>query len=145
MVTDSLRAFEIALGGLIFRGEQMAKGLEGGETQTTDLAERLVARGVPFREAYKAVGAVVRAAREKNRPMSALTAADLPPGGLVTGEDLSVLDAASAVAAKEVPGGTGPESVAQQLDQLEQSARGARARVAATPRLAQLIPKLAAE
>ena len=64
-LTRSLEAFNRGLQGIRYRQERMAQALVGGETQATDLAERLVSHGIPFRSAYKAVGALVGVARAK--------------------------------------------------------------------------------
>jgi argininosuccinate lyase len=45
----------------------MAEALLSEDTQATDLAERLVRRGIPFRSAYQAVGALVHAARKDKK------------------------------------------------------------------------------
>jgi argininosuccinate lyase len=82
----------------------------------TELADFLVRRGVPFREAHERVGKLVRAAEGLGCPLSALPAdvfAQVSPH--LADTDLSALfDAAAAVAAREGMGGTGPVSVALQ-------------------------------
>jgi argininosuccinate lyase len=129
------------LAGLKLRPERMAAGLSDGSTQATDLAERLVARGLAFRDAYKAVGALVGLARERSVGLAALTAADLPANGLVKAEDLAVLDPLRAAQAKAVPGGTAASSVAHQLLVLTAAAEEARHRATNVPRLATLIAR----
>ncbi len=138
-----LSAFRRGLAGVRFRQERLRSALDGGSTSATDLAERLVSRGMPFREAYQAVGALVQTALSSSRTMDALTPADLQAaGGKVLPADLEVLDPGRAAAAKEVPGGTGARSVADQLAALQEAVNGARARADATPRLAELISRL---
>jgi argininosuccinate lyase len=122
----ALRALELALPHVTFDAERGRAALEGGATQATDLAEALVARGVPFREAYKAVGALVGAAAKAGVPlatfardlgharaaMATSSAAALDEGAL------AALDPERAARAKESPGGTGPRAVANQLEAL---------------------------
>ncbi|HZH02502.1 MAG TPA: argininosuccinate lyase [Myxococcaceae bacterium] len=142
-VGQSLDAFVRGLAGIRFRQERMAQALIGGETQATDLAERLVARGLPFRTAYKAVGALVRVTREKGIRFEEAGPAELEAsGGVIRPEDLEVLAPARAVAAKESLGGTGPRSVERQLEGLSAAATAARDRARAVPRLAELIQRL---
>ncbi|MGQ0505214.1 MAG: argininosuccinate lyase [Myxococcaceae bacterium] len=139
-----LSAFRKGLAGVRFREQPLMNALAGGETLATDLAERLVSNGLAFREAYQAVGALVRVASAANKGLDALTPADLQAAGSkVTPEDLAVLSPARAAAAKEAPGGTGPTSVANQLEQLSEAVRGAKARAASVPALADLIARLA--
>jgi argininosuccinate lyase len=144
LVSRSLEAFVRGLQGVRFRQDRMAQGLAGGETQATDLAERLVSRGLSFRTAYRAVGALVGASRTQGRAL-----VDVDPntiqasGGLIRTEDLEVLEPARAVAAKETTGGTGPRSVATQVQGLKSTISSARQRAQAVPRLAALIERLA--
>jgi argininosuccinate lyase len=141
LLQRTLHVFLRGLAGLKLRPERMAAGLSDGSTQATDLAERLVARGLAFRDAYKAVGALVGLARERSVGLAALTAADLPANGLVKAEDLAVLDPLRAAQAKAVPGGTAASSVAHQLLVLTAAAEEARHRATNVPRLATLIAR----
>jgi argininosuccinate lyase len=139
-----LAAFRRGLDGLRFNGERMGAGLEPGETQATDLAERLVTRGLAFRDAYRAVGALVRVVREAGKPLGKATADDLAAaGGTITAEDLAALSPANAAGAKRSLGGTGEQSVRTQLEGLRAAAASAREQAANVPRLAALIEKLA--
>jgi argininosuccinate lyase len=142
LLQSCLTALGHGLRGVKFQQDRLAQGVAGGETQATDLAERLVARGLAFRDAYKAVGALVNVAGASGRTLGALTEKDLPAGSPLTQADLASLDATRAAAAKENTGGTGPKAVANQLEHLLEAAAGARARSQATPRLADLIQKL---
>jgi hypothetical protein len=89
------------------------------------------------------VGALVQLSRERG---VALT--ELGPEALeklkspITGADLQGLVAANAVEAKASPGGTGPATVADQLEDLKEASAGAKARAAATMRVSTLIDKL---
>jgi argininosuccinate lyase len=142
LLQGSLKAMEHGIKGITFQKDRLAIGVAGGETQATDLAERLVARGLAFRDAYKAVGALVQIAVTSGRPLGALTEKDLPAGSPLNAQDLSSLRPDTAAAAKENTGGTGPRAVALQLEHLKEAASGARTRAKATPRLADLIRKL---
>jgi len=104
-----------ALPHVHFVPERCAAGLADGSTQATDLAEALVRAGVPFREAYKAVGA------------------------------LAALDPIRAVAAKESAGGTGPRAVAAQLASARARATELHARASAVPTLRTLARAIATE
>ncbi len=102
------------------RGKEM---LDEGFTQATDLAEALVRRGLPFREAYGAVGALVSRAQDAGITLRAISA-DVARSvhSAIDEETLAVLDPARAAAAKESAGGTGPKSVAAQLQALRERA-----------------------
>jgi len=143
LILQCLDAMIHGFRGVRFVADRMAAGLAGGATQATDLAERLVSRGVPFRDAYRAVGKLVQVARSGGKALEDVGPAELSMAeGLVTSADLAVLSAAKAVEAKETPGGTGPQSVAAQLEELREAVAGARARIISTPRLAELAAQL---
>jgi argininosuccinate lyase len=106
----------LALPHVRFDAARGRRALDEGFTQATDLAEALVRRGVPFREAYKAVGALVAAAVDAGvglRSVDPKRALEIHPG--LDGEALRALDPAAAVATKESLGGTGPRSVDAQI------------------------------
>jgi argininosuccinate lyase len=82
----------------------------------TDLADYLVDRGVPFREAHKAVGTVVREAEVSGREVHALPLSVYQAAHPDFGADvLDALSPEASVRRRDVPGGTGPTSVARQL------------------------------
>ncbi len=119
----AVRAISLALPHLTFDGARGAAALADGFTQATDLAEALVLRGVPFREAYKAVGTLVRAALEAGLPLTAMGGQATAIHPALDAAAMAALDPARAVAAKESPGGTGPRSVAAQLTHLRTRAK----------------------
>jgi argininosuccinate lyase len=106
-----------ALGGMIatatFDTVRMDAAAASPTMAATDLAEWLVARGVPFREAHAVVGAIVRAALEPGAPpLATLVAADERFGP----EAAALVAPGAAVARRTTPGGGGPGPVAEQLE-----------------------------
>jgi argininosuccinate lyase len=92
------------------------RALADGFTQATDLAEALVRRGVPFREAYKAVGKLVAMAVEEGIPLGGIDPARAATvHAAFDAAALRALEPAAAVAAKESLGGTGPRAVDGQI------------------------------
>ncbi len=82
----------------------------------TDLADYLVRKGMPFRDAHHVVGAVVALAENKGRPLNQLSAEDLKGINDQFGADaLAVFDLKKAMAARELPGAPGTRQVARQL------------------------------
>src|SRR6185295_12619513 len=61
-----------ALGGMKVNRAKCAAAVADPALLATDLADYLVRRGVPFREAHPAVGAVVKLAEQKRVPLDAL-------------------------------------------------------------------------
>jgi argininosuccinate lyase len=82
----------------------------------TDLAEHLVRKGTPFREAHRKTGEAVKLAEARGIPLTDLDVADFLRIAPECGPEVkSVFDYSSSVAAREIQGGTGPEAVREQL------------------------------
>ena len=111
--------------GLEFRVERLNQAVEQDFSNATDVADYLVARGVPFREAYQLVGAVVRRCLDQNcllRDLSLEAWQELHPA---FGADLhDALAARAVVAARRSEGGTGFEQVQEQLRRWEERLKG---------------------
>jgi argininosuccinate lyase len=111
-----VRVLSVALPHVTFDAERGARACSDGFTQATDLAEALVRRGVPFREAYKAVGKLVALAVEDGIPLRGVDSSRaLAVHPALDANALRALDPAAAVAAKESLGGTGPRAVEAQI------------------------------
>ena len=82
----------------------------------TELADYLVGRNVPFREAHEIVGKVLRAAEQDGKSIRELPIARLKEFSPAFGDDLgNALTVESALARKTAPGGTSPAAVAAAL------------------------------
>ncbi len=146
LVRGALSAMRVALPHVHFDRARCAEALADGSTQATDLAEALVRTGVPFREAYKAVGALVRRAVDAGVPLTSLdeaTAKSVHPA--LDAKVLAALAPAQAIAAKESLGGTGPRAVLAQLASARARAEGLAAVSASTPTLDGVARSLAGE
>ena len=99
--------------GMRFDASRIAGALDSA-TLATDLADALVRRGVPFREAHGVVGKLVRRAEEKGVAFDALSAADRAEAHpLLAGLDAPSADAS--VEARDLPGGPARAAVLEQL------------------------------
>ncbi len=104
---------------LEFNREAMSAAA-GGFALATDLAEYLVARGVPFREAHEIVGSLVREAAESGKSLSDLTLAQLRSHSPAFGPDAAkLLDAKTSLARRTVAGGPAPSTVRARLARLK--------------------------
>ncbi len=140
------RVVLLSLPHVRFDREQGLRALDEGFTQATDLAEALVRRGIPFREAYKAVGALVAMAVEERVPLRSIDVArarTVHPA--LDAAALGALDPVAAVAAKESGGGTGPRSVGAQLAWLHERATEIAAQADAHGSLHDLAQRVFAE
>jgi argininosuccinate lyase len=101
---------------LTFDAARGREAAEGGYAQATDVADYLVAKGLPFREAHHVAGRLVGMLAPQGRPLAAATMqelAELSP--LFGGDYYAVVDLERVVAGKISPGGTAPARVEEQL------------------------------
>lgn len=111
-----LPATRETVAGLVFDGDRLGRAAEDEGLLATDLADELVRRGVPFREAHGAVGRLLRLAEGKGVPIADLpddTWKEAHPVFLTGGRP--VIGARQSADARGVPGGTGRAAVQAQL------------------------------
>ncbi len=95
---------------------RVAGGAAAGYTLATDLAEYLVRRGVPFREAHEIVGRLVAWCQARGADLHEVSEEDLAAiSPLLTPDVRQVLTVDGALAARKGYGGTAPERVAGQI------------------------------
>jgi argininosuccinate lyase len=113
---DSLRASAGMIATMRVNDERMRAGARGGFMAATDLADYLVVRGVPFREAHEIVGRLVLACEKDGVALQDLTAEQYAAHDSRFGADvLDAVDIDRVVARRTTAGGTGHEAVAEQL------------------------------
>ncbi len=96
-------------------GERAKSGFENGLLLATDVAEYLVLKGVPFRQAHEKVGKAVAWCIRENRSLSGLSAKEWKALLPEAGEDLpGLLDARVSVSRRQTYGGTAFSQVAFQ-------------------------------
>ncbi|MDR1855591.1 MAG: argininosuccinate lyase [Desulfovibrio sp.] len=119
-VATSLGVMAGMMEGVVFHADRMAAACDAGYIDATELADHLVGKGMPFRQAHHATGALVALAESRGVPLKGLTPEELRSVApcIEPGELAGVLDCATAVRRRETPGGTGPLSVARQLETL---------------------------
>ena len=94
------------------RREKMRAAALKGFATATDLADYLVRRGVPFRDAHEAVGKAVALGVAKGCDLAQLSLPELQSFSAVIGEDVyDVLTLEGSVAARDHVGGTAPNQV----------------------------------
>jgi argininosuccinate lyase len=108
----ALVALDGLLGTASFDLDRMQAAASGPGLAAVDLAEWLVATGMPFRDAHGLVGTLVRESVERGVPLGELVEAH----PAFSEEALEVLDVSAALRRRTTPGGTGPDAVAVQLD-----------------------------
>ncbi len=119
---DAADTLELALpvmAGVIstlqLRPDKMAARLQPA-LLATDLANYLAERGVPFREAHRLVGKIVRHAEERGVALDELSLPELQSvSSDFEADALEVFDVQAALGRRKVAGGTAPEAMQQQL------------------------------
>ena len=119
-----------ALGGLLttatFDIHRMQEAADAPALVAVDLAEFLVANGMPFREAHALIGALVRDSIERHVPLHELVEAHPALGAPA----VPLLEPGVAVTRRITPGGGGPKAVAEQLSRFRQRLEVDRERLA---------------
>jgi argininosuccinate lyase len=112
-----VRIAAAALAATRFREARLREAAQDPGLVATELADYLVAKGVPFREAHEIVGKVLRAAEHDGKSIRELSVARLKEFSSAFGPDFaSALTLEAALARRSVPGGTAPSAVRAALD-----------------------------
>jgi argininosuccinate lyase len=115
-VKGCLAVLEAMLPRLVFREERLNEAALGGFTLATDVADYLVEKGVPFRQAHEIVGAVVRWCLAEQKGLEQLTVADWRRFSPLIAEDIvSRMTLESAVDRRRSYGGTARAEVQRRL------------------------------
>lgn len=117
----SLLAMAGALGTATFGRERMRAALDGGHICATDLADFLVSQGVPFRDAHRIVGSLVREAEKRDCRLRELPAEVLEAAHpvLSTKGALAALDPAQSVENRSIYGGPARVRVLEAIAEAE--------------------------
>ncbi|MBU1001678.1 MAG: argininosuccinate lyase [Proteobacteria bacterium] len=102
-----------------FNADAMRAALSKGFLNATELADYLVGKGLPFREAHHVSGAAVGYAERAGKGLEDLSLDELRSFSALIDQDvMETLKYETAVARREAPGGTGPNSVDRQISDL---------------------------
>ena len=118
---DTLEAILGVLPGLLtslsFQTDRMRSAAGESFATATDLADYLVRRGLPFRQAHEVVGRVVRYGLDQGKALDALTLAELRRFSDLFDADVTrVVSVDASLRARAVTGGTAPEAVRRALE-----------------------------
>jgi len=126
-LTVLLPAFTGMIATLTFHDERMTELAPQGFSLATDVAEWLVKRRVPFREAHEIAGASVRYCEQRGIDLSDLSDQDLAAiDPRLTPDARQVLTVSGSLASRDGRGGTAPVRVREQLAEIQQLLAGQR-------------------
>lgn len=111
-VLDCLKLYTDMMGGLTVNAERMRAAAREGFATATDLADYLVKKGLPFRDAHEAVARAVRHAETRGCDLSDLPLAELQTfSALIEADVFAVLTLEGSLNSRAHIGGTAPEAV----------------------------------
>ncbi len=111
-LADTLRVFAGMMGGLTVNADAMRSAAADGYATATDLADYLVGKGLPFREAHEAVARAVRFASERSVDLAVLSLAELQSFSPLIEQDVyQTLTLEGSLNARNHLGGTAPNQV----------------------------------
>jgi argininosuccinate lyase len=109
---DTLTIYADMLRGIKVDKEAMRRAVLEGYATATDLADYLVKKGLPFRDAHEVVALAVRHAEAKNCALEDLSLAELQKFSALVADDVRVvLTVEGSLASRKHIGGTAPEQV----------------------------------
>ena len=113
---DTLRIFAEMVGGITVKPEAMERAALRGYATATDLADYLVKKGLPFRDAHETVAHAVKAAISHQVDLSELPLAVLQQFNPTIEKDVyDILSLRGSLEARDVLGGTAPAQVRAQI------------------------------
>jgi argininosuccinate lyase len=116
-VKGSLRIFADMIREMRLNSERMRVAAAGGFSTATDVADYLVRKGVPFRDAHETVGKVVRYCVEAKKALPELTLAEWKEFSDRIEEDImDSITLEASVNARSATGGTALERVKQEIE-----------------------------
>jgi argininosuccinate lyase len=123
---DTLRVFAELVPGIVVNAAAMERAAAQGFATATDLADYLVKKGVPFRDAHEAVAHAVKHALAKGIGLAEVPLAELQGfHPAIAGDVAAVLTLRGSLASRDVAGGTAPARVRAEIERHRQRLRSA--------------------
>ncbi len=111
-LNQTLRIYADMITGITVKPEAMRRAALQGYATATDLADYLVKKGLPFRDAHEAVALAVRFAEQKGVDLSDISLAELKDFSTLIEDDIyQVLSLEGSLASRNHIGGTAPNQV----------------------------------
>ena len=115
-LTQTLRIYADMISGIKVNSHAMRNAALQGFATATDLADYLVKKGVPFRDAHETVAQAVRFAEQHGCDLSDIKLAELQKFSMLIQEDVyQVLSLEGSLASRNHTGGTAPQQVADAI------------------------------
>lgn len=119
-IKSSLRVLSAMMKNVKFNPGNMKKALYTGFITTTDLADYLARKGMPFRQAHEITGRIVSYCEEKKRELTQLSLAEIKMfSNLFEVDAFECVTIEGSISSKKSYGGTARESVLKNLDEIK--------------------------
>ncbi len=120
-VTAAIRVFAGMVPQLSVRSDNMLQAASQGFSTATDLADYLVRKNIPFRDAHEIVGKAVQAAEQAGHDLADMSLAELKSFSDQIEEDVfAVLTLEGSVGARDHIGGTAPNQVLEAINRMRE-------------------------
>ncbi|MBT6120876.1 argininosuccinate lyase [bacterium] len=121
-VQESLDCFTKMVAGLTFNSQTMAAALGKGYVLATDLADYMVQKGIPFREAHELTGKIVTYAIDNDKQLEDLDLKEFKQFTHMIQDDIKeYLTIDAAIKSKNVFGGTANNQVEERLNEIKET------------------------
>jgi argininosuccinate lyase len=114
-ILSTLEVFTAMVASLRVKGDRFSRAAAENYTLATDIADYLVRKGIPFREAHTIVGKLVRYASVTGRTLLDIELSEYRQFCSDFENDVKSITVESSLAARSAPGGTAPEEVEKAL------------------------------
>jgi argininosuccinate lyase len=115
-VKGSLKVFADMIAGMSIRAENMREAAARGFSTATDVADYVVRKGIPFREAHEIVGKTVRYCIEHDKQIEQLCLEELQRFSPAIEADIfDFITLEASVNARRATGGTAREAVSREI------------------------------
>jgi len=121
---STLEVIAAMVASLRVRGDRTRQAAVGDFTLATDVADYLVRKGIPFRQAHAIVAKLVRYAVQKGKTLSDIELGEYRKFCREFDNDVKCITVQSAMAARDAYGGTAPEQVEKALAAARKSLDG---------------------
>jgi argininosuccinate lyase len=119
-----LPVFTSMLATMKVKTEKMYKAASGGFTNATDIADYLVKKGVPFRDAHEIIGKIVLFCINNNKSISDLSLSELKVFSINIEEDVyNEISLEKCVSGRNITGGPSKESVLKSINVIKEQLR----------------------
>ena len=114
-LATTLDVFQAMLPGMKLNEERVSSLAGESQMLATDLADYLVAKGMPFREAHGVMRELSRRCNERQISLNEVPISEYKNISELFDEDVNIITAESSASARDNPGGTAPRRVAAAL------------------------------